>query len=145
MSVSRESGELEQTLTEARRMLESLRTHGPAAGPEDPEGDQPIQITGLNGMVIVTATPGGLIERIDIDALAKRLPLEDLSEAITAAVNDALSEVVARKSQVDAETATVDLAVLSEQVQRMQDDGMRQMARFTGTLSDVMARLGRQQ
>jgi DNA-binding protein YbaB len=143
MSVSGESSDLEQMLTEARRMLESVRANGPASGSEDAEDDQPIESTALGGAVLVTATRGGRIERIEIDARAKRLPVEDLSEAITEAVNAALTEAATRGPQPGAEIPAIDLAALSEQVSRVQDDGMRQMARFTSVLNDVMVRLGR--
>jgi DNA-binding protein YbaB len=143
MSVSGESSDLEQMLTEARRMLESVRANGPASGSEDAEDDQPIESTALGGAVLVTATSGGRIERIEIDARAKRLPVEDLSEAITEAVNAALTEAATRGPQPGAEIPAIDLAALSEQVSRVQDDGMRQMARFTSVLNDVMVRLGR--
>ncbi|MFI7607747.1 YbaB/EbfC family nucleoid-associated protein [Micromonospora sp. NPDC049366] len=143
MSISREPDELEQTLTATRRMLESLRA-SVAASPAG-AGDDPPQGDALDGAVLVTATSGGRIERIEIAPHAKRLPLEEVAEGITAAVNDALAEAAARRSGTTPEAAATDLAALSEQVQRIQDDGLRQMARFTTTLNDVMTRLGRQQ
>jgi hypothetical protein len=63
--------------------------------------------------------------------------LGDLAEAITEAVNAALADASG------SESLSVDFGALAGQVRQMQDDSMRQMARFTGALDDAMDRLGK--
>jgi hypothetical protein len=141
MAIAHEPGNLDLTLTEARRMLDALRARGAAAEGGEPAPDQAGgQATALDGLVTVSANGAGRIESITVDPQARRLPLADLAEAITEAANAALAEAARTPA---GEALDVDFGALAEQVQRMQDDSLRQMARFTGALDEVMERLGK--
>ncbi|MEV4622866.1 YbaB/EbfC family nucleoid-associated protein [Asanoa sp. NPDC049573] len=125
------TGDLEATLAQARRMLDSLAAGDAAAEPVTGEG------SALDGLVTVRATGGGRIEWVEIDPRAGRVPLDQLAEAITEAVNAALAEASGSGA------LPVDFGALAGQVRQMQDDSLRQMARFTGALDEAMDRLGK--
>lgn len=136
MAMTHERGELEAQLTEARRMLTELRAGaGPRTAPEEREGSA----TALGGLVTAWVTGDGRVDRVEIDPRAKRLPMEDIAAAITQAVNEALDSA----APAPAERVDVDLVALSAQVGRAQDEGMRQLARFTSALDEAMDRLGK--
>ncbi|HEV7708864.1 MAG TPA: YbaB/EbfC family nucleoid-associated protein [Asanoa sp.] len=128
------TGDLEATLAQARRMLDALAAGG---GAPDPEAETGGQGSALDGLVAVRASGAGRIEWVEIDPRAGRVPLGDLAEAITEAVNAALADASS------SESLSVDFGALAGQVRQMQDDSMRQMARFTGALDDAMDRLGK--
>jgi hypothetical protein len=130
------TGDLEATLAQARRMLDALAAGGGTPDP-DPEADTGGQGSALDGLVTVRASGAGRIEWVEIDPRAGRVPLGDLAEAITEAVNAALADASG------SESLSVDFGALAGQVRQMQDDSMRQMARFTGALDDAMDRLGK--
>ncbi|MFI5845299.1 YbaB/EbfC family nucleoid-associated protein [Catenuloplanes sp. NPDC051500] len=136
MAIEREAAELEGALAEARRMLGAARSAAPDADQPPVEGRGEAQ----DGLVVVSAGAGGRIAGVRLDAQLRRLTFDEIAAAVTVAVNAALDDAAAQAGA--AAGAAPDLVALTAQVERVQDEGMRQMARFTGALTDVMNRLG---
>lgn len=123
-------------LTESRRMLEQMRAGRPTAqdAPEVEGGGE-----AADGKVRVQVGPGGRVERIELDPRVMRMASHDLADALVHAVNSALDDLRAKAVAQGLETG-VNTAALTEQVQRIQDDGLRQMELINQSIAEVMAR-----
>lgn len=110
-----------------------------AADKQDPTDTEPVEVEALNGEVKVEADPAGKIS-ITLAPRAVRQGSELLSEALTQAVNQALSEL-REKSGSDEEP--VDLQGLSENLQDLQRQSAEQMQSFFTALIDNHQRMGR--
>ncbi|MET0417365.1 MAG: YbaB/EbfC family nucleoid-associated protein [Actinoplanes sp.] len=124
----------EAVLAQARQALQSVRSEA------DP-GDVPAaEGTGsaCDGLVQVTVE-GRRLAEVTISPRALRLPAEDLAEGFRAAANAALAEVEA-KSTAEPPPIT-DPAALSEQLERLQEQSARQMARYTRSIDETLARM----
>jgi hypothetical protein len=125
---------LDQLLTDTRRVLGSLRSGGSAAP------DVPVESTGVafEEQVRATVARPGRLTGLDLGSRALRLPAEDLSAHIIAAVNSALDGLAGTES--DAATP-VDMAALSDTLADLHGESIRQMARFTSTMRDAVAQI----
>jgi hypothetical protein len=131
------SDDLERDLSEARQMLRDLR-----ANPGRPTDGEPVQGTGeaADGMVRVVAE-GGKISKVELNPRVMRLASESLAEELAKAVNAALADLA---SKAVAEVSPLgDPAVLEAKLAELQDQSVRQMARYSQSLSEMLARLDR--
>jgi DNA-binding protein YbaB len=132
--------DLDRELSQARRMLLDLRRDpGTGAAADD---EEPVRGEGqaADGMVKVTVE-GGRISKVDLNPRAMRLASEDLGKAFASAANAALAEFTSKATSEVSPVA--DPAALAAQLAELQDYSVRQMARYSQAMSDVVARLGR--
>lgn len=124
-------------LAQARQLLDTLRSEGAGVEPGDSE---PASGNGqaLDGLIQVTAQAGRVTE-IQLDPRAMRLPSQTLAEELLAATNAALADLESKAAAQDA--ITFDPQALSAQLAEVQDMSVRQMERYTTSISDVLARL----
>ena len=132
------SHDLDQMLTEARRTLGSMRRTG-----EPPAESEPVEGVGESpdGRVKAIAVSGGRLKGIELNPRAMRLASEELAELITNAVNAALDDL--RGKAADAGTAqAVDTTALAEQVEEVQNQGLRQMEVISQAIQETLGRIG---
>lgn len=136
--------DLDRLLGEARETLESMRQGGGAA-PDRPAAPRSEQLQGIGeaagGRVAVTAVPGGRIDAVRLDPRVMRMASEELGEQLALAVNAALDDLRAKSAAAGTDQA-VDTAALSRQVERLQNDGLRQMALIGQAITESLSRIG---
>jgi DNA-binding protein YbaB len=123
------SDEFDQALSAARQALNDVTpSSAPATG------------TGLaaDGLIRVTAD-GGRLSEVVVDPRAMRLPHAEFAEQLREAVNSALAE--ADVTATPEAAALPDPARLAHQLEELQNQSARQMARYTQSISEVMAAL----
>jgi DNA-binding protein YbaB len=125
--------DLDRMLTETRKLLGQAQ---PGTSGEPAEG----RGSAADGRIRVVAGPGGEITSIELDPRVMRMASQELAEHLTEAVNQALRELRAQATTAD---TAIPPEVLAQRLAEVQDQGLRQMAVFTQSLQDVMARLGR--
>ncbi|MDG4821382.1 hypothetical protein O7635_05875 [Asanoa sp. WMMD1127] len=122
------SRDFDQTLSAARQALNdaTAAVAGAAHG------------TGLaaDGLIEVTVE-GGRLSDVVVDPRAMRLPAAAFADQLREAVNAALRDADATAA-TDA-AALPDPARLAQQLDELQNQSVRQMARYTQSISDVMA------
>ncbi|GAA1847070.1 hypothetical protein [Asanoa iriomotensis] len=91
-----------------------------------------------DGLIRVTAE-GGRLSDVAVDPRAMRLPPAEFAEQLREAVNIALAE--ADPTATPEAAALPDPAALSRQLEELQNQSARQMARYTQSISEVMAAL----
>jgi hypothetical protein len=126
-------------LAEARSLLNSLRTNGTSTDGAEPD-TEPVEGSGqgLDGLIQVTAR-AGRVAQIRLDPRAMRLPSQTLAEEFQNAANAALADLESKAVAQDA--ITFDPQALSARLAEVQDMSVRQMERYTTSISDVLARL----
>ncbi|MEU5871662.1 YbaB/EbfC family nucleoid-associated protein [Glycomyces sp. NPDC047369] len=99
---------------------------------QEAAGNQTVEVEAAEGMIRVSATLAGKV-RVDlVDPRTVRLSKEYLSEEITNGVNAALD---AAREQAGMPGA-VDLAALSEKVEEIQQQSVRQLGSFMNSLAE---------
>jgi DNA-binding protein YbaB len=94
-----------------------------------------------DGLIQVTAE-GSRLSAVVVDPRAMRLPAAEFGAELLAAVNAALAAASASSAESAAEAAALpDPAALSRQLEELQNQSLRQMARYTQSISEVMAAL----
>ncbi|TDB75929.1 YbaB/EbfC family nucleoid-associated protein [Micromonospora sp. KC723] len=125
---------LEQQLAQARVALrEAQRT---VAAPERVES----VAEAADGRIRVSLGPDGRCSAVELDPRVLREGSEYLAEELRRAVNAALD------GQSEAVTGTEpmpDLAAMTVTLERLQDQGLRQMREISATISDTMRKLQR--
>jgi hypothetical protein len=91
-------------------------------------------------MVRVTVVDGR-ISTVELLPKVMRLPSQELAEAFATAANAALADLASKYPAVAA--PTVDVAALDAQLAQAQDEGARQLRRFTQSIDDALSRIGR--
>lgn len=119
--------------------LEALSQARGASSTEDEEAE-PILGYGeaAEGMVRVTASPGGRLDELFLDPRVMRMTTVSLAEEILAAANDALADL---QEKIRDAMAAPDLEGLSERLKEVQQESTRQMASFLQSLEDAQARI----
>ena len=143
MSGDFRTADLEQLFTQTRETLESMRPSWPepAGGDVPPGEDAGRRVTGQSceGQVRAVMVDGRM-ESLWVDPEMKRLP-KGLCDHIVAAVNAALDARAAGDG--GPVTGIVDPTALAEQLNRVQDESLRQMSVFQQAMSAVVAGLDR--
>ncbi|WP_116067189.1 YbaB/EbfC family DNA-binding protein [Asanoa ferruginea] len=125
------SGDFDQALSAARQALQdAIAGAAPAAGPSSG--------VGADGLIQVTAE-GQRLTSVTVDPRAMRLPAEEFGAELLSAVNAALAS--GDPAPVPEAAALPDPAALSRQLEELQNQSLRQMARYTQSISEVMAAL----
>ncbi|SCG56049.1 YbaB/EbfC family nucleoid-associated protein [Micromonospora coxensis] len=123
---------LEQQLAEARAALREVsRTVVP------PERVESVA-EAADGRIRVTVGVDGRLSAVDLDPRVLREGSEYLADELRRAVNAALD------GQADAVTGTEpmpDLAAMAATVERLQDQGLRQMREISTAISETMRKL----
>lgn len=134
--------DFDRMLEDARGALQQLR-----AGRVEPDGETE-ELVGegeaADGQIRVTASVGGMIEKVELDPRALRAGSEELGEQIAEAVNAALKDLQA-KASASAATAMgeFDPQQLSEQLMNLQEQSVRQMSAFTAGMDEMLDRIRR--
>ncbi len=128
------TGELDQMLTRSRELLRGMQAARPDGDVPPPEA--------------VSETAGGLVRAVavnqrltalELDPRAMRMASVELAEAVLTAVNGALD--AARPAT--GEVAAMDPRQLAEEVAKIQDQGVRQMAAITDAIGAAIAQVQR--
>lgn len=125
---------LEHQLRDARASLrEARRTAVPT---------QPLESVAeaAEGRIKVTLGTDGRVSAIEINPTVLRAGTDYLATELRAAVNAALD---GREDGTQTDEPVPDLASLNATIERLQDDGLRQMREIGATIGDVMRRLHR--
>jgi hypothetical protein len=121
-------------LTKAREALRSLASSGGNGDGED--GPARGVGEGADGLIRVVAE-GGRLHSVEIDPRAMRLPSEDLAGEFREAANAALA------AQASTVPPISDPAALAKQLEELQDYSVREMARYTQSVNEVLERMRR--
>ncbi|HEV7713799.1 MAG TPA: hypothetical protein VGP16_36735 [Asanoa sp.] len=130
VGVAMTSGDFDQALSAARQALQDAMAGAAPAGPSSG--------TGADGLIEVTAE-GQRLTSVVVDPRAMRLPAEAFGAELLSAVNAALAS--ADPPSAPEAAALPDPAALSRQLEELQNQSLRQMARYTQSISEVMAAL----
>ncbi|TDD38907.1 YbaB/EbfC family DNA-binding protein [Actinomadura sp. KC06] len=128
-------------LTEARKTLDSMRKGG-AAAERPADAGEAVEGVGeaAEGRVTVTAASGGRLKNVEINPRALRLSAEELGEHLVTAANAALDDL-RRKAGEAAAGQAVDTARLSEQIEGIQNESLRQMTMISQSFNDAIAKV----
>jgi DNA-binding protein YbaB len=132
-----EMGEFDRMLQETRKMLDGVRS-GAAAPPDQDAPPAEGNGEAADGRVKAVAVTGGRLKSIELDPRMMRLASAELAEHIVTAVNAALADL---RAKATAEDAAIDPEALARHVREVQDQSLRQMAMFTQTISETVARI----
>ncbi|GIF72076.1 YbaB/EbfC family nucleoid-associated protein [Asanoa siamensis] len=122
------SDDIDQALSAARQALRD-------AAPAPSQPPEPRTGVAADGLIQVTAESGRLTEVL-IDPRAMRMLPTELADHLREAVNSALA-----REEVTEAAALPDPAALARQLEELQNQSVRQMARYTQSISEVMAAL----
>lgn len=123
----------EQQLRTTRAALRQLQDSTPAA-----PAPEPVTVERMDGQVRVTVDSTGRLTTLDVRPAALREGVESVSAAILDAVNACLD---AQSAGQPAAEAAPDLGSLLSTVERLQDDGLRQMRQFTDGIGEALRRV----
>ncbi|SCF29167.1 YbaB/EbfC DNA-binding family protein [Micromonospora viridifaciens] len=123
---------LERQLREARATLREVAEASRAHDPRE------IVTEAAEGRIVVTLGTDGRISSLEINPTVLRDGVQYLAEELQVAVNAALDE---RSADARTDEPVADLAALTARVERLQDEGLRQMRALTMSVSDVMRKL----
>jgi hypothetical protein len=122
--------ELDRLLSQATASVQAARAPGPVDLAAIAVGEA------ADGQVRATVR-GGRLDAVTIEPQVARLPHDELARHIVTAVNAALDA----QQRGTPPPGEVDPAALTAQLRDLQDQSLRQMSAFTGTMNDVLARL----
>ncbi|MER5337663.1 YbaB/EbfC family nucleoid-associated protein [Micromonospora sp. NPDC002717] len=126
-----DDGALEQQLTQARAALRDASRNAVPRERAESVGEA------ADGRIRVTLGTDGRISAIEIDPRVLREGSEHLAGELRRAVNAALD---GQESAVDAEPMP-DLAAMTATLERIQDQGLRQMREMSLAISENMRKL----
>lgn len=138
--------EFDRLLQQARDTLASTRRAAQATGVGGGTEPGAVQAVGeaLDGLVRAVANADGTLSDFTLDPRVLRLPLADVADGVRQAVNAAVAEArAATEPVIPDDVPQVDLDALGERIERIQSDSLRQMARFSETVNDVLDRMRR--
>jgi hypothetical protein len=123
--------DLDRLLADTRRALAAV------SGTGAPEAAEGVGTAAEERVRAVVRSPGRLTE-LEVDPRLMRLSAEELTEQIMAAVNLALDDL---RDKATTAATPADLPRLGEQLATLHTDSVRQMERFTSSMSDAIARI----
>ena len=130
-----DDAEFERQLTEAREALQKARSaRGDHAEPVEAYGN------GAEGLIKVKLDEAGRVESFDLDPRILRAGTDYLAAELRKAVNEALGMYA---SGSESNEPVPDLAAMTETVQRIQDQGLRQMTQISAAIAETMRRIHR--
>ncbi|MEV7329128.1 YbaB/EbfC family nucleoid-associated protein [Micromonospora sp. NPDC093244] len=137
--------EFDQLLQQARDTLASTRRAAqPTSGGDTEPGAVQAVGEALDGLVRAVANADGALSDLTLDPRVLRVPLADVADGVRQAVNAAVTEArAATEPQIPDDVPQVDLDALGERIGRIQSESLRQMARFSETVNDVLDRMRR--
>jgi len=103
--------------------------------------DPPVVMTSADNTVRVALRPDGLIESVTLDPRVKRLPIDDLGQAITATLTAAQQELLRRATTRDPEAAQQVEKRLSADFEEINDEYLRQTAIYEATAMEIIKRM----
>ncbi|MBQ1035106.1 hypothetical protein [Micromonospora sp. C81] len=127
---------LDALLSETRQALESTRSRARGEAVVDDEEQPRGHGEALDGLVRAEVR-GGRVDELVVAPRLMRLPAQDLTEHIRAAVNAALDDLDSQRPELPA----AELDSLAGGLQEVQDRSLRQMAQMNEALQDVVALL----
>ena len=138
-TVSSGAEEFDQLIEETLRSLRPSSARPEAADPADAADLHGVG-TGLDGLIRITAAPGGWLESIQLDPKAMRSDSRVLAEQILAAANDALRAVQANVREKAAAAAGADPEVLADRLRAVQEMAVPRMQEFLRTVENLRQR-----
>jgi DNA-binding protein YbaB len=96
--------------------------------------------TAADGLISVRAALPGRVVGLDLDPAVLRLPVEELAEELTAAINAALADL---QASAGVPSGVVDLDALGGRLREIQQQTTRQFAAYTDSLLDAQTALAR--
>ncbi|MEU2611828.1 YbaB/EbfC family nucleoid-associated protein [Micromonospora sp. NPDC007271] len=123
---------LDRQLRDARAALREVAEASHAHEPTE------IVTEAAAGRIVVTLGTDGRISSLEINPTVLRDGVQYLAAELQVAVNAALDE---RGAVARTDEPVPDLAALTATVERLQDEGLRQMRVLTTSVSDVMRKL----
>jgi hypothetical protein len=140
MSVDRLGLDLAALLEQARTQVEAMR---PA--PATSSTDEP-RVGGAgaaaDGSIRAAMASDGRLVELSLDDRTSSMPRHELEREVMAAVNAAWASLHGA-DEAEAAAASIDPAVLNEQLAAVQEQGLRSMSRITSGLLDAMRQIER--
>lgn len=124
----------------ARRLAEARAELARAAAAPEEGRAEPVTVEAAKGRIRVTLGADGRVAEIFADPKAFKEGTDYIAEHVLIAVNEALDK---RAAMVTAADAVPDLDAINESLAAVQDAGVRQLQAFSASISQVMAKLGR--
>lgn len=127
-----------QMMRDALRALEPQQS----SPDENPDVSELVgEGTGLDGMIRVTAQPGGRLDSVEINSRAMRADSQTLAEQLMIAANAALQEV---QEKIRARTAAAapDVATLAGHLREIQNSALPRMTSFLRAVEDLRGQAG---
>jgi DNA-binding protein YbaB len=124
--------DLDQMLTRSREMLLAMRSSQPSADAPAADG----RGEAADGLVRASAT-GQRLSSLELDPRVMRMASAELAEHVLTAVNAALGT---QAPTLD-EPVAVDPRALAEEVAKIQDQGVRQMAAISRAITAAVAQM----
>lgn len=103
--------------------------------------DSAITATAVDDTVRVTLRADGLIESVTLDPRVKRLPVDDLGKAITAALTAAQQKLLQQATARDRKEAQQAEKRLSAELEDINAEYRRQTAVFEATAIEILNRI----
>jgi len=128
------TGDLDQMLTRSRELLRTMQAARP-----DEDAPAPEAVSEAAGGLVRVVAVSQRLTSLELDPRAMRLASVELAEALLAAVNGALDAT----SPATGEVVAMDARQLAEEVAKIQDQGVRQMAAITDAISAAIAQVQR--
>lgn len=123
-------------------LADAMQAAKDAAEEQSNNASEPVAVEAAEGNLLVNASPDGTVA-IELTPRALRLGSEQLSEEISQAVNDALTQL-REKTNSAAGEEPVDMQGLSSNLQRLQKESAQHMQSFFDSLVDSNRRITEQ-
>jgi hypothetical protein len=128
--------DLDQMLTRSREMLRAMQAARPSDGDPPPDGAG----EAAGGLIRAVAADQRLTA-LELDPRVMRMASAELAEQILVAVNAALRAQAPATDPAGGDAGTVDPRALAEEVAKIQDQGIRQMAAISEAIAAAVAQM----
>jgi hypothetical protein len=126
------TGDLDQMLTRSRELLRTMQAARP-----DEDAPAPEAVSEAAGGLVRVVAVNQRLTSLELDPRVMRMASVELAEAVLAAVNGALDATRPAAGEV----VPMDPRQLAEEVAKIQDQGVRQMAAITDAISAAIAQV----
>jgi DNA-binding protein YbaB len=103
--------------------------------------DSPVTATAADGLVRVAFHASGLVESVTLAPKVKRLPVDDLAEAIVEAVSAAQVELLRRAAELDREANREAARRLSDELEQINAEYLRKTALYDSLGTEILKRM----